>query len=188
METSVYISFAGVLISGLVAFITASIRIGIYKNKVDTLVSEVSDLKREVKDLSAELIKCSTKIDERTRSYSSTLTKRESPISLSENGKTLLSKSGADRFVLENQEDLVNKIREKNPHSAYDVQSYARAVVEEIQNEPRFKPFKDFAFKEGVNLEPIFIVMSLFLRDIALPLLGYKLEEVDHGDPTLKTN
>lgn len=179
---------ASVLSGGAVSFIVATLRIGEYKNKVDTLIRDVSDLEQQARNLSTELTKCSTKLDERTRSYSSTLTKVESPVSLSQAGQALLSRSGADKFVLENKDDLVNKIHDKNPRSAYDVQKFAREVIEEIQDEGRFKQFKDFVYKEGTDLEPIFIVMSIYLRDIALPLLGYRLEEVDHTDPVNVVN
>lgn len=186
MDTSIIISICGVLVSALVAFITSNIRIGEYKNKVDTLCNDIIDLKKESRENSGKLVECSTKIDERTRSYASTLTKRESPVSLTPVGKDLLSQSGSDKFVLDNQSDLVEKIKAKSPKSAFDVQVFSRQVVEEIQNEERFKPLKDFAYNEGYDLEPIFIVMGLYLRDIALPLLNYKLEEVDKYDPENK--
>jgi len=187
MTPDIWITLGGVAISALIAFIVSSMKIGEYKTKVDTACTDIAKLEQQARELSTELTKCSTKIDERTRSYASTLTKVESPVSLSNMGKDLVSRSGADKFVLDNQTDLIDKIRTKTPHSAYDVQTFAREVVEEIQNESRFKPLKDFAFKEGLDLDPIFIVMGIYLRDIALPILGYRLEEVDHSDPSKNT-
>ena len=95
-----------------------------------------------MRDVSTELTKCSTKIDERTQSYASTLTKRESPVTLSQHGKSLLSRSGSDKFVLDNQVELVEGIKTKEPHSAYDVQVFSRQVVEEMQMNPNSRPLK----------------------------------------------
>ncbi len=175
-----------VIIATISALVVAFLWIGQYKHKVDTLEKEIETLKKEYKEMSTQLTECSTKLDERTQNLATSLTKRKSPLSLNEKGEDILSRSGSNKFVLENQEELVKKIKDKNPKSAYDVQVYAREVVESLQNEDRFTPFKDFAYKEGFDIEFIFIVMSIYLRDIALPLLGYTKEEVDKTDPTKK--
>lgn len=187
MTPDIWITLAGIVISGLISFFIASSKIGEYKNKVNTVCTEISELKREVKELTTKLVECSVKIEERTRSYASTLTKSESPLSLTPQGQILLSQSGSDKFVLDNQADLIKKIEEKNPHSAYDIQVYAKQVIEETQNEVGFKPLKDFAFNKGIDLEPIILVMSIFLRDIALPSLGHKKEDVDKTAPQTAT-
>ncbi len=177
-----------VLLGGLSGLGVAFFWFGQYKHKVDTLEKHVERLQEEYKELMKQVTEVSTKIDERTQNLASTLTKRKSPISLNEKGEGILSRSGSDKFVLENKDELVKKIKDKDPKSAYDVQVYAKEVVEGLQNEDRFTPFKDFVYKEGIEIDSIFIVMSIYLRDIALPLLGYTKEEVDKTDPHKKKN
>jgi hypothetical protein len=184
MDATIAITAAGVIVNALMAFLIASSRIGEYKNKVDTLRRETDTLKNKLDELSTELTRCSTKIDERTRSYASTLTETKSPISLSEAGKTLLRDSKADKFIEQYRADLIEKIQQKNPKSAYDVQTYARDAIESMQNEDNFKSLKDFAFQQGIDLEPLFIVMGIHLRDIALPIFHYNAEELENGGTT----
>ena len=175
---------ASAIIGAVSGFLAATVRVGQYIQKVDDLKDRMVKVEGEIKDHSSKLVECSTKIDERTSPYSS-LTKRKSPITLSEKGEELLKKSGADKFVLENTNKFVEAIKARNPKTAYDVQAISREVLQSFQDHEEFNPFKDFAFKEGLDLEPIFIVMSIFLRDIALPLLGFKYEELDKTDPSL---
>ena len=175
-----------VVASAAVGFFAAAHKLGKYEEKVNTLETKVTTLESEVKELNKKLVECSTKVDERTQSYAASLTKRKSPVSLTDRGESLLKRSEADKFVLENQGELVEKIKERHPKSAYDVQIYAKEVVESLQNEDRFTKFKDFAFKEGIELDAIFIVMSIFLRDIAFPLLGYTPQQLDEHDPEKK--
>lgn len=184
---SLIISVVGVVLSAVVGFIAAANKLGKYEEKVNGLEKKVGELEAETKSISMKLTECSTKLDERTQSYASTLTKRKSPVSLTDKGEYLLKRSESDVFVLENQKELVEKIKDKNPKSAYDVQILAKEVIESLQNEDRFTKFKDFAFKEGIELDAIFIVMSLYLRDIAIPLLGFKIEEIDKTDPKNET-
>ena len=172
------------LLGGLGGFFAAIFRIGRYTKTVDTLEKNVERVEGEIKAMSTKITQCETKIDERTQWLSSKLTRTKSPISLSEFGEGLLKRSGSDAFVLMNQEELVQQIRDRNPKSAYDIQEFSKTVVKSLADEERFIPFKDFAFKEGVDLDAIFIVMSLYLRDIALPLLDYKPEDVDQSTPT----
>lgn len=181
--TNLIISVISIILSAIVGFLAAAHKLGKYEEKVNSLETKVNGLESDVKVMSTKLTECSTKIDERTQSYASTLTKRKSPVSLTDKGEELLKKSAGDAFILENQEELVGKIRDKAPKSAYDIQIFSRDVIESLQNEDRFTKFKDYAFKEGLDLEALFIVMSIYLRDIALPLLGFRQEEIDLDDP-----
>jgi len=169
-------------------FLAGSIKIGIYKHKVDNLETRIKDCEKETREHSGKIIECVTKIEERTTAHSATaLTKRKTPITLTEKGIDILKKSGSDKFVGDNRDTFVEKIREKAPKTAYDVQVIARQVIESIQNDEIFIPFKDYVFKEGIELESIFIVMSIYLRDIALPLLGFKYDEIDKTAPSVKS-
>ncbi len=166
-----------IAVAGAVGFGTGLLALGKYKQKIDTLEEKVGTLEKEIKDVQKELTTCSTKIDERTQSYASTLTKRKSPLSLTEKGEELLKRSGADKFIIDHKDILIKEIGDKNPKSAYDVQVFAKEVVESMSNKEEFTSLKDFAFKEGIEIDAIFIVMSIYLRDLALASLGFNKEE-----------
>lgn len=186
MSGETIVALLSIALGGLAGFLAATFKLGQYAQKVDDLKTRMDIAEGEIKADSKKIVECCTLIDERTTS-GSTLIKRKSPISLTEKGIEILRNSGSDKFVLENQAELVQKIKDKNPKTAYDVQFVAREVVESLQNDERFIPFKNYVYKEGFPLEHIFIVMGVYLRDVALPLLGFSLEQVDQTDPTRKS-
>jgi len=106
-----------------------------------------------------------------------------SPIKLTPAGEDLLRDSGAHDFVNKYTKELVDRIKSKSPKTAYDVQIIARDVVENLRDEDRFSQFKDYVYKKGMPLEPIFIVMSIYLRDVTLPILGFTKADIDKHDP-----
>ncbi|OGH93225.1 MAG: hypothetical protein A2563_01300 [Candidatus Magasanikbacteria bacterium RIFOXYD1_FULL_40_23] len=170
-------------LGGFAGWGAAAHKLGRYAQIADDLKAKVGEIEKEIKLLTTNITQCSTKIDERTLSAATALTKRKSPISLTDFGDALLKKSGSDKFVLENQSELVEKIKVTNPKSAYDVQEASKKVIKDMVDEDKFISLKDYAFKEGIELENIILVMSIFLRDVALPLLGYKPEDIDKDDP-----
>lgn len=186
-QMSQFLSWAEIVVpllaGALSGFLAAVWKQGRYSHAVEMLEKKVDKMEEDLQIATHKLTECETKINERTTSYASTLTQRKSPISLTQKGQEILMNSGAKKFVLENLQELVGKIKEKNPHTAYDVQVASRQVVESLQNDTRFVPFKNYVYKEGLDLDPIFIVMSLCLRDSALPLLGFKYEQIDQSDP-----
>ena len=56
-------------------------------------------------------------------------------------------------------------------------------VLRMISKEDRFIPLKDYLFKEGLDLDELILIIGIYLRDLALPRLGFKLEEIDKTDP-----
>ncbi len=169
----------GALAGALSGLATAAFRLGKYHERIESLTRRVDEAEKEIKATHHELIECRTKLDERTQTSPAKYAKRSSPMKLTPDGESLLKRSGGDVFIASNKDELVGILRDTNPKSAYDVQENAKKVFEKIQNEDRFIPFKNFAFKEGLDLDIIFLVLGLHLRDIAMPLLGFKMEDLD---------
>lgn len=157
-----------------------------YQQKIDDAKEDIKDLKRDVHELQMKLTEVSTKLEERTGNSEAKVLTRNSPVALNDYGQKLLRDSGGDRFVVTNLEELVDKIKKLGFKSAYDVQENAKGVIESITNEERFVPIKDYAYKEGIELNLINTVMGVYLRDLALPKLGFKPEDIDASDPKNK--
>ncbi|MEK7528974.1 MAG: hypothetical protein AAB592_04360 [Patescibacteria group bacterium] len=171
------------LIAGVVGFIGASIRIGEYKNKVDTLENTVGHdehcgLRKTVGDVRDKVIACETSLKEREP-----LTKKKSPISLTERGQTLLEASGGKAFIDTNLPLLSGKIDAKEAKTAYDIQEVSKAVLQEMTTDNLFVPLKEYLFKEGLEIEDLIIVMGIYLRDKVLAQKGILPEDVDKTDP-----
>jgi hypothetical protein len=179
MSNEIWVSIAGVALAIISAFVTSLLLIGKYREKVDALERKYEKIETEIHKMSGDLRECTTKIEERTSSSQTKYAKRGSPMMLTPDGQSLLKQSGGDKFIEKNKDEFVEKLRAMNPRSAYDVQESAKQVFEKMQNEDRFIPFKDFAFNEGLSLDILFLVLGLHLRDIAMPLLGFKMEDLD---------
>jgi hypothetical protein len=183
--------WASVIVPSAIALVIALLGVwaGLarYQQKVDDAKADIKKLQDDVHKMQMKLTEVSTKLEERTSSSESRVLKRKSPLSLNDYGEKILKASGGDAFVINHLDDLVEKIKKKAPKSAYDVQTYARDVIREVSNEERFVPIKDYAFKEGLDIDLFILVMGVFLRDLALPKLGCKPEDIDASDPTKKS-
>lgn len=190
MQVDIANMIISVIIGGFAGLVSASFQFGRHKEKVDTLKSSAekteSDLKAikdEIKDLIKQAISIEVKLEERTYRGSERLLKRKSPVSLNESGEKLLHSSGGDEFVIKNLDELIKLIEAKNPQSAYDIQEYSKTALKSLSSDARIIPLKDYAFKEGIELDDIITVMGVYLRDKALKRLGYTLQQIDESEP-----
>ena len=172
---------AGVIISALVSFLIASSRIGEYKNKVDTAVSDITDLKKELKEVRDKAVACETSLKEREP-----LTRKRSPIALTDRGSKVLNESGGKKFIEDNYEELKNNVDEKKPETSYDIQEISRNVIEEMKNDQRLNSLKEYLFKEGMELDDIVEVLGIYLRDKILNDKKLSVKDIDNYDPKRK--
>jgi hypothetical protein len=104
-----------------------------------------------------------------------------SPLRLTKIGQKILQnssiKEAADKF----KDQLLEKIREENPETAYDVQEVTRQVFQDFDfGEDVVKKLKEYAFQNGEwGLSDILDVGAIYFRDIALKELGFKVEDLN---------
>ena len=169
---SIIIGVSGVAISALVSFIIASFRIGIYKNKVDNNCTEITELKKEQRDIRDKVIACETTLKEREP-----LTKRRSPVDLTDRGHKFLEDSGGKKFIDDNYPELKGKVDEKTPQTSYDIQEVSRFVIENLKDDTRINNIKEYLFKEGLKIEDVVDALGIYLRNKIL-----KEKDIDVGD------
>jgi len=159
-------TFVGLLFAGIGWFIKHNF--DNIETKLDKIDTRTSDIDRRVASIEGR--------------FGVAYTASASPVKLTEKGEELLKKSGA-KVILdkeENKKTIISKIKaEPKPTNAYDVQEKTRKVIEEMANTPMFLPLKDYAFNEGMELEVILNVVSIYFRDCALSELGFKVEDLD---------
>lgn len=166
--TEIILFILNLILSGIVASLTMTFRLGQYKEKVDQL--EKCDFQRRLSTLEGQ--------------YSvGNITQRNSPISLNERGTKLLNESTANEFVDKNLQELVEKIRIAGAANAYDIQETAKTVVQSYRNDIRFLPLKNFAFEQGIDLNIIEVATAIYLRDKTLPQFGFTPDDVDGTTP-----
>lgn len=156
------------ILSAIVASLTMTFQLGQYKEKVDQL--EKCDFQRRLSHMEGQYSAAS-------------IVQSKSPVSLTATGEKLLLDSKANNFVDENLNELIKKIKNENPASAYDVQEKAKVVITSYKENEKYIPLKDFAFKQGIDLGLIETVASLYLRDKALSKFGFTTDDVDKTTP-----
>lgn len=176
--------FWQILISAGMGLVGALIVIGIYKSKVDNLESTVgkdehSGLRKTVGDIRDKVVACETTLNER-----GPLTKRKSPVSLTDRGLEFLKNSHGEEFIDQHFDELLAKVNEMDPKTAYDVQEDARKVVEALHTDERINPIKEFLFKDGSTLTEAFEVMSIYLRNKILTEKNWNAADIDHQEGT----
>jgi hypothetical protein len=105
--------------------------------------------------------------------------KSESPLSLTSLGNEYLNESGMKFIIDAHRNDLLEKIKDNYLPTAYDVQSFARELInEDLEfSEQEENQLKNYAYAKGVSLNVIKDAGALYLRDIALPELSLKTPE-----------
>lgn len=167
-NTEIFIFILNIILSGIVASLTMTFRIGQYKEKVDQL--EKCDFQRRLSTLEGQ--------------YSvGNITQRNSPISLNERGTKILTESGADQFVKNNLNELVEKIKLLGSSTAYDIQENSKIVIESYKDDVRFVPLKKFAFDQGIDLVIIQTAAAINLRDMSLSMFDFTSEDIDKTTP-----
>lgn len=179
MDTSIIVSIAGVVVSALISLIISSMKIGAYKNKVDTNCTDIGDIKREQKEVRDKVIACETSLKEREP-----LTRKKSPVTLTSRGERVLNDSGGKKFVDDNYPELKTKVESKSPSTSYDIQETSKQVIEELKEDTRINPIKEYLFKEGMDISEILNVLGIYLRDKFLKDKGVAVADIDQHDPT----
>lgn len=183
MEPTIQLIISGIIAlvtGGLSGFLVFIYKMGKYTEKVDRLEGDRDSQDERIRNLDRKIIACETRLEER-KDIGAYLQKRKSPISLSSKGKELLEKSEGKKFIDDDKKNLIKKIKDRNPKSPYDVQELAKEIVSSLKNEEKFTPLKNYAFKEGLSLDVIITVMSVYLRDLAIPEFGYKIEDINNS-------
>lgn len=181
--TALVISGAGIIISALTSFLIASARIGEYKGKVDRACTDISAIQTEQKEVRDKVISCETLITER-----GPLTKRKSPVVLTERGSKVLADSKGNEFVDTNYEELKGAINATKPQTSYDIQEASKAIVAVLKDDPRINPIKEYLFKSGMEWEDIIEVLGIYLRDKILKEKGIDPKDIDRHDPAKTTH
>ena len=86
------------------------------KNKVNNLEKFSEKAEKGLQEVRDKVIACETSLKEREP-----LTKRKSPVSLTERGDKILLESGGKKFVDDNFNELKDKVEQQNPSTFYDV-------------------------------------------------------------------
>lgn len=170
----IVIFIANLILAGIVGALSAIFTIGKYKEKVDRTETDIKDIKSDTREIRDKVIACETSIKER-----GPLTRRKSPIDLTERGEKVLEESQGKKFIDDHYEELKRKVEENNPQTSYDFQEFSKKVVGELRDDERINPIKEYLFKEGMELDDIIEVLGIYLRNLILHEKNIAVEDID---------
>jgi len=129
---------------------------------LDRISADVADIKPKVKFLWEQLV-----------------TTSRSPQALNERGNQILAESGIKELVDQKLPELLEVINAKQPQNAYQVQEYAREAMSQLKNDLVLSSqLQQGAFNTGADVDAVLLVGSIYLRDLVLPKLNFKLEDI----------
>jgi hypothetical protein len=104
-----------------------------------------------------------------------------SPRQLNERGQTILTGSGIKEIIESKKDRPLEIVRKKGVANPYDAEKAVLDVVSEI---PVHCPevmdeLKRGAYKVGADLDSVFLVGGIHLRNLIFPVLGFNLEDLD---------
>lgn len=176
-----FVKYADVFIPLGVSVLTGVISFFVYKSKVDRLEVEVKEIRTEVKEIRDKTIACETSLKER-----GPLKKSRSPVSLTERGEKVIEESTGKSFIDSNYAELKSLVEDEKPKTSYDIQEVSHAIVFLYKEDPRINSVKEYAFKEGLELDDILDIMGIYLRDLILKEKGIATEDIDGHIPSEK--
>lgn len=156
---------ASVVTSGITAFAIIAHRTGRYSEKIDQL---------EKCNLNTRLSVLEGKVES-----TQPLTKRKSPISLTDRGSKVLTESGGKSFIDNNYLELKEKVELSNPKTSYDIQESSKEVVSSLKDDDRINTIKEYLFKEGLELDNLVEVLGIYLRDLILKEKNIDISDLD---------
>ena len=87
------------------------------------------------------------------------------PISLTEKGMDALTESGFIKMFGKHGDNILEKVRNSNPATEYDVQEKSVSVVRDLCDESFINPVKDYAYEKGMNVEHVLYFGGIYARD-----------------------
>ena len=157
--------------------------VGRLEARLDKLASTNDSHDISIRKLQMEMLKVRTFIKTKFPTSQTVLSEKKSPAQLNEFGRKLFADMGGSDFLSKNGIYLLQKMEEKNPKTAFDVESTAHEVLILATNEEMFNkiknkvynyPYMDILKRDGemvkyeVSLADVCFVLSLSLRDMYL--------------------
>ena len=167
----------------IIELLKLSKSVGRLEARLDKIASTNDSHDISIRKLQMEMLEVRTFIKTKFPTSQTVLSEKKSPAQLNEFGRKLFADMGGSDFLSKNGIYLLQKMEEKNPKTAFDVESTAHEVLILATNEEMFNkiknkvynyPYMDILKRDGemvkyeVSLADVCFVLSLSLRDMYL--------------------
>ena len=80
-------------------------------------------------------------------------------------GRALLNKSGFKKVYEDNKEWFIDEIKKLNVNTLSDIDDASQRVMGKCIDEKKFENYKEIAFENGIPVDLLLRVLSIYLRD-----------------------
>jgi len=159
-----------IILGGLSGVLVFWVRFAKYQQKVDRLEIEnekshtiMNEFRTDIATLKEFKVQAQKFIDKN-------IYKSSSPLSLTEFGQELITKSGFQQIFDKEKDNIATLLAQKHPSTKYDVQEMARELMDNLKEYPAFSPIKSYAYNTGNDFGQILRAGAIILRDYYLSL------------------
>lgn len=151
-----------------------------FKNNLDRFDNKMDDMKQSIMTLNT--------LFQVHFNSNNPLAQRQSPISLTEIGKTVVSEISAEKTITEHWKEIKKRVDKelKEDCNPYDIQVASFKIGDvylEILDENEIENVKKSAFERGYDLKTYELPFGILIRDKYLRERGFAIEDVDKHDP-----
>lgn len=159
-----YVITPAVVFSIVLFVIYKIFNVGKLIEKFTQVVTSVADLEQDVKILLSNMNVVKTHLVTNA-GLNAHLFSPGSPLKLMPKGLELLEKSGFKKIYQDNKAWFIDEIRKTKASTLADIDEQSYRILDYCNNHDRFIKFKEVAFQNGVSLEVLLRVFSIYLRD-----------------------
>ena len=140
------------------------LHLGELKEKFNQVLKDIESLKDDVKKLVNDVTVIKThEID--TGGLAALAFGPGSPLKLLPRGIQILENSGFKKIYEDNKDWFVDEVKKYNPVSLSDIDDACFEFVTQCGTDNKFADYKEIAFQNGVSLDILLKVLSIYLRD-----------------------
>lgn len=153
------------IFAAVIAFIFKFVfKLGETNTVVHTAVSDITQLKSDVRKLLSHVDVMKTHLVN-SGGLQAGLFAPGSPLKLTPKGEAILELSRFKKIYEENKEWFENEVVKYNVKNDSDIDEASYKLMLKCANEKKFTDYKEIAFQNGVQLEVLIRVISIYLRD-----------------------
>lgn len=159
-----YILSPFVVFSIILFFAYKILNLGELKQKFNQALGDIDELKKDGKKLLSHVDIIKTHLVT-SGGLSASLFGPGSPLKLLKAGIKLLEASGFKKIYKDNKDWFIDEVEKYNIKTLADIDEASFKVMEKCRNNSKLANFKELAFQNGVSLDILLRVLSIYLRD-----------------------
>lgn len=176
-------------LAGLVVIaITIVVSYSKLQNDVKHIDKDLDIIKDDVKLYGNDIAGLKSSVESMTTSVNIIIQERyaiaNSPRKLTDAGDNVLNLSGIKDAIDSNKAELLLLTQQRAPQTVYDAEEVAMDIIRtyftDDDHQELNNVIKTKTFKMGQNIDIVYFVGGIYFRDIALPEMGFNVEDIEN--------